>query len=82
MYRAPGGILTPTGDIVGGHAIYCPEYRKPGVIFEDDEAFGLLNSWGPNWGINGFAWIRGRALAAELAHWGEAAIITKRSYGR
>ena len=38
----------------GGHAM-C-------VVGYDDKKFGgaflIMNSWGPNWGQNGFAWVR------------------------
>jgi len=80
MYEAPGGILENTGRLVGGHCILAHAYRKAGVIFPDEPAIGLLNSWGPDWGIGGKAWIRQSDLAELLAE-GEACVPYRRSYG-
>lgn len=35
----------------GGHLLYCNAYR------DDIGCFGCPNSWGPEWGDNGVAWI-------------------------
>lgn len=81
MYRAAGGILTRSGSLVGGHSLLAVGYRtfvpalgEPGII--------LQNSWGKAWGINGLAVIGKSKLAALLAENGEAAVPTRRSYGR
>lgn len=81
MYEAPGGFLEVKGSIVGGHCILAHAYRLPGVIFPDDAAIGLLNSWGPEWGNDGKAWIRQTDLAKLLTN-GEACVPFRRSYGR
>lgn len=82
MYEAPGGILTPTGPEVGGHCGLVYGYRLPGVIFPDEAAYHFRNSWGNEWGNDGSAWIRESDLVKLLAQWGEAAVVTRRSYGR
>lgn len=81
MYEAPGGILKVSGHLVGGHAIVARAYRKAGVIFPDEAAIGLFNSWG-DWGDKGCAWIRASELKALLAEQGEACVPVSRSYGR
>lgn len=82
MYSAPGGILSVTGQLAGGHCILAHAVRKAGVIFPDEEAVGIFNSWGPTYGVNGHAWIRKSALARLLSEQGEAAVPVNRSYGR
>jgi hypothetical protein len=62
-----GVIEPPRGEIVGAHAVVIPDFAADGT-------FGLLNSWGPFWGRDGWArvseeWIaRGRDVWA-LAVW-------------
>lgn len=84
MYDAPGGELTGTGAVVGGHCIlavgYDPEHRfSDGTV---TEAIALFNSWGREWGINGLAWIRVSELAGLLENGGEMCVPVRRSYGR
>lgn len=78
MYDAPGGIVTATGEQVGWHCILATGYDPSMTVTSDDrfaatsdpntngpqprEAIRLLNSWGPDWGENGAAWMD----AAEL----------------
>lgn len=50
------GYLNLTGRIDGGHMILCNGYNRR------RNAFRLHNSWGPDWGDHGEAWIR----AADL----------------
>lgn len=82
MYSAPGGIMQVGGGLAGGHCILAHAVRKAGVIFEDEVAIGLFNSWGPGYGLNGHAWIRKSELARLLSEQGEAAVPVRRSYGR
>ncbi len=44
-------IPMPQGQVIGGHAM-C-------VVGYDDarQAYLLANSWGPSWGVSGFAWM-------------------------
>jgi hypothetical protein len=81
MYEAPNGILTVSGQKVGGHAIVARAYSKAGTVFPDEAAIGLFNSWG-DWGDKGCAWIRVSALKTLLADQGEACVPVTRSYGR
>jgi len=51
MFDTEDGFLIPTGEIVGGHAY---------LLFAVDtknETFTMKNSWGRNWGNNGYAYI-------------------------
>lgn len=69
MYEAPRGVLSISGDVVGGHCIlvtgYSPHMR----------AYRLRNSWGPDWGRNGSAYINAADLNSILFRaGGEAAV--------
>lgn len=51
---ADGWILRPEGMWRGGHATVFDQYNK-GLSFEGYQRFtGGPNSWGPDWGIDGF----------------------------
>lgn len=82
MYTAPGGVLSVSGRLVGGHCILARAYRRTGLVFPDEEAVGLLNSWGSDWGVNGQAWIRASHLSRLLREDGEACVPYRRSYGK
>jgi hypothetical protein len=82
MYDAPGGIVRVAGPVVGGHCILAYAYRLPGAVFADEAAIGLFNSWGPDWGVNGRAWIRQSELSALMEAGGEACVPYRRSYGQ
>jgi hypothetical protein len=82
MYSAPGGVVTVNGSLAGGHCILAMATRKAGVIFPDEPAICLFNSWGPSWGLNGRGWIRRSALQKLMSEQGEAAVPVRRSYGR
>ena len=82
MYEAPGGVIRVGGDLAGGHCILVTRYRKQGIIFPDEPAFGVFNSWGPEWGIGGHAWVRQSDLGNLLRADGEACVPYRRSYGR
>lgn len=78
MYDAPGGIVRPTGRVVGGHCLLITGYtpRHPGIR---SPAWRLRNSWGRTWGINGTAYIPSGDLGQILfAAGGEAAVPTGR----
>jgi hypothetical protein len=73
MYEAPDGVVSVSGECVGGHCIlltgYAKRYGRLGEVFR------WRNSWGPGYGRNGNAYIKaddlGRLLIDEK---GEAAI--------
>lgn len=59
MYEAPGGELVPEGNEVGWHCILANGY-DPALAWNGQpprEMARLQNSWGPEWGHNGLAWI-------------------------
>lgn len=77
MYDAPGGVLTPGGDLAGGHCIAAVGYLTAESSRTHNEAVILQNSWGPGWGEGGIAQIDVTALAALLADQGEACVPFK-----
>lgn len=78
MYEAPRGVLRVTGDLVGGHCLI-----GVGRDSHDGQRGTILqNSWGPDWGNNGLAWISDHDLDRLLHEQGEACVPTRRSYGR
>lgn len=67
-YPDKDGIIRPTGELLGGHAILCNGYNvKKGM-------YRLHNSWGWDWGINGACFISKEDLAMLLSEQGEACI--------
>lgn len=59
------GIIEPTGNIVGGHATLINEWRK-------DDYIRIQNSWGPDWGIDGSAYIHVEDFKKIFNYDGEA----------
>jgi hypothetical protein len=79
MYTAARGVLRVRGEVVGGHAIlatgYTPHHDRLG-----GPAWRLKNSWGPDWGANGSAWISAPDLDRILFRaGGEAAVPVNRT---
>lgn len=72
MYTAPGGKVVVAGSQVGPHCILARgvSLRRRAVL--------LRNSWGPQWGVGGDAWIGMDDLARLLREDGEAVIPTGR----
>lgn len=77
MYEAPSGVLTVSGEQVGGHCILAVGYK---VYPGGEDAVILQNSWGTSWGTNGLAEIKVSELAKLVAE-GEACLPIKRSFG-
>jgi hypothetical protein len=82
MYEAPEGIVSVSGEIVGGHCITAVGFKLAKDSATGEDTIILQNSWGYNWGNFGLAEIRVTELAKLLDNTGEACVITKRSYGR
>lgn len=82
MYEPVGGVLRRGGPMVGGHALCVLGYRKSSHRLDGAPAAVLLNSWGEDWGTFGLAEIALPDLGWLLSQDGEAAIPTRRSYGR
>ena len=63
--------------VMDGHPVYCgyPGHAIFGVEIIDQNRFWYMNSWGPNWGING----RGTLSFSQVAwYYGAYAILTPR----
>jgi hypothetical protein len=82
MYDAPNGVLKATGKVVGGHCITAVGYTLKSPKLGGEDGIILRNSWGADWGINGNAEIKVSELSDLLDNYGEAAVATRRSYGR
>lgn len=82
MYWAPNGVLKPTGSVVGGHCITAVGFVLKSPKLDGEDGIILQNSWGNDWGVNGLAEIKVTDLDKLLQAYGEAAVATKRSYGR
>lgn len=67
------GFIHPTGYKEGGHALAYAGYR----IIDGQVAHRLENSWGPDWGDNGGAWITEFNFNMLLTDHGELAFPTK-----
>lgn len=84
MYGAPGGEITVSGEVVGGHAILASGFDPARVVNgkAPRPMIRLTNSWGPSYGDGGSAWLTQDDLAKLLAEQGEACVPVRRSYGR
>jgi len=67
------GLIHPTGELQGGHAIICNGFNTRKGLYR------LHNSWGSAWGINGECFISRRDMALLLKQQGEACIPVVRS---
>jgi len=67
MFDAPGGVspLTVAGSVVGGHA-----HKWDGVNTRT-RLIRMKNSWGRDWGNDGFAYLRFEDAERLLREWGE-----------
>jgi hypothetical protein len=65
------GIIKPTGRIVGGHA-----YLLDGINTKK-QLIRIKNSWGRNWGHNGFAYISFDDLSKLISENGEVCLATE-----
>jgi hypothetical protein len=82
MYKAPGGVVTATGRVVGGHALlvtgYTPRHRTLKA-----PAYRWRNSWSESYGVRGNAYISADDLYEILfAAGGEAAVPVGRATRR
>lgn len=82
MYEAPNGVLSVTGERVGGHCITAVGFRVASPTFNGEDSIILQNSWGPDWGINGLAEIRVSDVTRLLNEGGEACLPLRGVYRR
>jgi hypothetical protein len=73
--NADTNFISPTGALIGGHAILCNGYNA------SKDRFTLHNSWGKAWGRNGECFITGADLERLLHEQGEACIPVVRKVG-
>lgn len=66
------GFLNLTGDVLGGHAVLIRGVDRK------KERLQILNSWEPNWGDEGHAWLRFADLDKLLKADGEACLAVER----
>ena len=82
MYEAPNGMLTVSGELVGGHCILAIGYTVSSKKFGGQPTITLQNSWGPRWGSNGLAEILVSDLRKLLKDGGEACLPLKTPYDK
>lgn len=71
------GYIAPTGPPVGGHAytIIGVNRGKKHPLTGHEGALRVLNSWGPNWGEDGRAWLSFAHMQRLLDDYGEACVV-------
>jgi hypothetical protein len=75
MFRPDkNGVIRPTGKIVGGHA-----YVINGVD-KNKKLFRIKNSWGKNWGKNGYAYISFNDMTKLINQNGEICIAIEKKF--
>lgn len=75
MWKPDGnGFISPSGAVIGGHAILCKGYSK------SKAAFRLHNSWGKGWGQKGCAWLSLTDMQSLLDADGEACLPLRSEY--
>lgn len=67
------GLVHATGDDVGGHCVNLCGFNAT------SRRFKIQQSWGPDWGVKGFAWLSFDDLNVLLQQSGQAAVTRKRS---
>jgi hypothetical protein len=67
------GIIRPTGQVEGGHAILCNGISVRSGLYR------LHNSWGTGWGLGGDCFISRDDMSRLLSEEGECCIPVKRS---
>lgn len=82
MYDAPNGVLSVSGDHVGGHCILAIGYTVSSKALGGKSSITLQNSWGMGWGKSGIAEIAVEDLAKLLNDNGEACIPSKTAYAK
>lgn len=66
MRLKKGENYTPKGKFVGGHAVVIVGYN------DEDDTFTIRNSWGPNWGDNGYFTIKQDvfiSISSDYGYW-------------
>ncbi len=63
----PGGVLTVSGTVAGGHEVALTAITASGMV-------RILNSWGSSWAVSGTAFLRFADLAALLGQNGDVTV--------
>ena len=80
MYEAPNGVLTVSGELVGGHCLIAVGYNIASKKADGEATVIVQNSWGRDWGTDGLAEIRVSELARLLKEDGEACLPLQGAY--
>lgn len=70
MHVPANGLVAmpaPNSHLYGGHAIVAVGYDDNLMIGRDKGALLIRNSWGPGWGLAGYAWLSYKYVTAGLA---------------
>jgi hypothetical protein len=80
MYEAPNGLVQISGELVGGHCLTVTGYR-PNFTLNGQTAdfFRWRNSWGPDYGINGSAYITTQDMDRLIHEGGEMCVPVTRT---
>ena len=57
----------PGDELLGGHAMLAVGYDDERMIGENQGAILARNSWGPEWGDGGYAWLAYEWIESRLA---------------
>lgn len=73
MFTLKQGYLNATGGVAGGHAFLLLGANKKRINPDGTKgAVRMINSWGPEWGEKGRAWISFSTLQVLIDNFGEA----------
>ena len=61
LYYKSGVYHKTSGEFGGGHAVKIVGWGKT----ETEKYWIIANSWGPEWGMNGYFWMREGELAVD-----------------
>lgn len=80
------GLVTISGDVVGGHAICLTGYDNSRVLTGESQAYELYrwrNTWGLDYGDGGSGWIKARDLQRLVFdEGGEACVPVTRAFSK
>ena len=72
-YNEHTAVMTATGNIIGGHQTLIDEID----LNRKGREFGIFNSWGPEWGVNGRAYVSLETMEFLLKNEGDFCLATE-----